>query len=217
LRFYGWVRWLLRALFIAVVLIAVATLILFTAYEKLANRQTAVLSAPPSLKEAASKFYAEPDVSEDDVAGFAFYVLQLLHQITPAGSPWLPLLLGSVGHDIYDRANDRVHFQGRSIATVGLTQSLVIERVTGLVRDPASGRISCYVSGYFNDRREDGQQVPYVPYFAQMLLEPNIPSRLNSQRFFLLKLDEYYGAEALARAKAAAESPQQHADDQTAR
>ena len=163
----------------------------------LERKPPVVVRSAGSLKEAAAAFYGTPEISYDQMAFFLHGCLPLLYSIDDGGHPLLPLAQGLVAPDIYRQAERRLRGAEGDVEANRVTQTLTITGLSGVVADGKSARAAAYVRGYVTVTIRQSE-VRFFPWRGQVLLEANPVSRLNPYPFYLARLEERTGPEALA-------------------
>ncbi len=163
----------------------------------LQRKPPVVVRAALSLKEAAASFYGAPEVSYDQVAFFLHGCLPLLYAADDGGHAMLPLAQGLVAPEIYSEAEHRLNQSGADVEANGMTQSLSITGMTDVVADAKSGRTAARLRGYVTVTVHHAE-ARFFPWRARVLLEANPVSRLNPYPFYLLRIEQRTGPDALA-------------------
>lgn len=164
----------------------------------LSRKPPVVVRAGPSLREEAAAFYGAPEISYDQLAFFLQGCLPLLYAADDAvGHPLLALAQGLVAPEIYRAAERRLNESGADIHSHRMTQNLTITEVGQVVADPKSGRAAARLRGMV--RITVGQaETRSFPWRARAVLSVNPPGRLNPYPFYLIRLEERTGPDAVA-------------------
>jgi len=81
-----------------------------------------------------------------------------------------------------------------------IVQLLHIESIGSVVVDQKENRVSAYVRGYYSVSMlmaKPGTKPARVPYRARVVVEPNTPSSLDPEHFYMIELRERVGQSAL--------------------
>ena len=196
-RHFAWVIHEQRLLVLVLGVFLAGCLSVWALAWNLSRKSPVVVRAGPSLKEAAAKYYGEPDVAYDAVAFFLNGCLPLLYSVDDSGHPLFALVQGMVAPEIYSQAERRLNSSGPEVKANRVTQGLALTGVSDVVADARSGRAAAYVRGYLTVTLRHAE-AQFFPWRAQVLLAVNPVSRLNPYPFYVLRCEERTGPEAPA-------------------
>jgi len=196
-RHFSWVIYEQRLVFLVLTFLLMSSALVWSLAWHLQRKPPVVVRAAPSLKEAAAAYYGTPEISYDQMVFFLHGCLPLLYAADDQGHLLLPLAQGLVAPEIYREAELRLDESGKDMLANKMTQNLTITGVADVVADSKSGRAAARLSGYVTVTVHRAE-VQFFPWRARVLLEVNPASRLNPYPFYLLRLEQRTGPEALA-------------------
>lgn len=196
-RQFAWVACEQRLLAVSLGFLLAACGLVWSFALHLRRKPPVVVRAGPSIKEAAAAFTGVPEMSYDQMAFFLQGCLPLLFAADAQGHRWLPLAQGLVAPDIYAAAELRLAADAAAVHAHGLTQRLTVTDVTDVVADGSRRRAAACVRGLLTVTSGDGPARDF-PWRGRVLLEVNPVSRLSPWPFYLLRLEQRAGPEALS-------------------
>jgi hypothetical protein len=164
------------------------------------------ISSRGDLREQVREHFATADIGKakeaDRIIYFLHTVLTLKNGVTSEGAPFLGWLQGLVAAELYTQASRTVSRNLRSVVAQGMTQSLVIEKITDFDverRDGReTGRISAIVHGTLaiqaTKTSKGGALALPQPYRALVVIDTLPVTNLNPYGYYLVSLREATGA-----------------------